>query len=127
MIPEGLKFTKSDEWVKLDGDTASIGITDVAITELSDIVFIEFPNVGSKVSQNAPFGVIESVKAVFDLNSPVSGEVIAINEDVSNNLELLKEDAYNNGWLIKVKVSDKNELNNLMDLNEYQNMPREHH
>lgn len=118
-VLENLKYSKSHEWVKLEGDIATIGITDYAQETLGSIVYLDASPVGSKVKQNKEFGVVESVKAASDLIAPISGEVIEVNEDLVNSPELLNEDAYAN-WIIKVKVSDLEEVNSLLDHNAYQ-------
>jgi len=120
MKKENLKYTKTHEWIGIDGEIATIGLSDFAVKELSDIVFIEFPEKGKKIKMNSPFGTIESVKAAFDLNSPVSGEVIEVNSALSENLNLLKDEPYEKGWLIKVKIENPDELKDLMDFKEYQ-------
>jgi glycine cleavage system H protein len=117
--PPKALFTKTHEWIVVEGDTGTVGITDYAITHLSDIVFIDLPTVGSVTKQGEPFGEIESVKAVASLNAPVSGEVIEVNEPIREQLEILAEDCYGAGWLIKVKISDSDELKNLMNLEAY--------
>ena len=119
MIPEDIKYTKTHEWAKVEGDVVTVGITDFAAEQLGDIVFVEMPATGTTVSQDAAFGVVESVKAAVDLNSPVSGEVVETNMDVADNLTLISEDPYNNAWMIKVKASNLGELDNLMSAAEY--------
>ena len=120
MNKEDLKYTKTHEWVAIDGEIATIGLSDFAVKELNDVVFIEFPEVGKKIKINSPFGTIESVKAAFDLNSPVGGEVIEVNSALSDNLNLLKDEPYEKGWLIKIKIENADELKDLMDFKEYQ-------
>lgn len=115
-----LKYAQTHEWVAINGDIATIGISDFAVKELSDIVFIEFPEVGEKLKQGSPFGTIESVKAAFDLNAPLSGEVKEVNSALSDNLDLLKEDPYEKGWMVKIKIENSDELKNLMDFKQYQ-------
>lgn len=118
-FPNELKFTKSHEWAKLEDDVITLGITEYASTSLGDIVFVELPKVGDTLDRDTNFGVIESVKAVSDLVSPVSGEVIEVNEALSNSPELLNQDPYIEGWLIKIKPADVKELENLMDNEAY--------
>lgn len=118
-VLENLKYAKSHEWVMVDGDIATIGITDYAQHTLGSIVYLDASEVGSKVKQNKEFGVVESVKAASDLISPISGEVIEVNSELITSPELLNEDAFAH-WIIKVKVEDLQELNNLLDHNEYQ-------
>ena len=120
MGKENLKYTKTHEWVKIAEDIASIGISDFAVKELSDIVFIEFPEAGKRIKRGSPFGTIESVKAAFDLNAPISGVVKEVNFALSDNLDLLKEDPCEKGWMIKIKIGDKSELKDLMDFKQYQ-------
>ena len=117
--PKNALYTKTHEWVIVEGEIGTVGITDYAVEHLSDLVFIDLPTVGSVVKQNEAFGEIESVKAVASLNSPVSGEVIEVNESLPEQLELLSEDTYGAGWMIKVKLSDTSELDSLMDLEAY--------
>ena len=120
MEKENLRYTKTHEWVGIDGEIATIGPSDFAVKELNDIVFIEFAEKGKKIKRGSPFGTIESVKAAFDLNSPVSGEVIEVNSALSDNLNLLKDEPYEKGWLIKVKIENPDELKDLMNFKEYQ-------
>ncbi len=119
MSKEELKYTKTHEWIAIEEDVGTIGLTDFAIAELNDIVFLELPDVGKEVNQKEPFGVIESVKAVFDLNSPVSGKVVEINNDLVDNLEKLISDPFNDGWMIKVELSNLDELTDLLDYQNY--------
>ncbi len=123
MIPQDLKFTKTHEWAKLDADTGTvtIGLTDFAIEQLGDIVFVELPAAGQSVTQATPFGVIESVKAAVDLESPVSGEVTEANEALPEELDTLAEDPYGKGWMIKIKATDLAQLDSLMSPAEYEN------
>lgn len=118
-IPANLKYTKEHEWTLIEGDTVTIGITDFAQSALGDIVFLEVPEVGSEVKHGSTFGVVESIKSVSDLYAPVTGEVIARNNDVEGSPEKINEDAYG-AWLIKVKVKDTAELNNLLTPEQYQ-------
>ncbi len=119
-IPSELRYSKDDEWVKVDGDTALIGITDYAQDSLSDIVYLELPDEGDSFDAGDTFGVVESVKAASDLLMPVSGEVTAVNEDLIDAPETINEDPYGDGWMIKVKMSDPDQLNDLMDAEAYQ-------
>jgi glycine cleavage system H protein len=118
-FPEGLRYTKDHEWCRLDGDIATIGITWHAQDALGDIVFTELPKVGESVSSGEPFGVVESVKAVSDLFSPVSGKVTERNDSVIESPEGLNEDCYDDGWLIRVEVSDPADLEGLMTAAQY--------
>jgi glycine cleavage system H protein len=118
--PESYRYTKEHEWVHVDGDHGTVGITDHAQHELGDIVFVDLPKVGTKVTKGQTFGSVESVKAVSDVYSPVSGEVSAINELLSNSPEKLNEDPQGEAWLIKVKLADSLEINELMSAADYQ-------
>jgi len=105
-IPEELKYTKDHEWVKIDGDEATVGITDFAQGELGDIVYLEIETVGDSIDSGDVFGTVEAVKTVSDLFMPVSGEVLEFNEELESSPELVNSDPYGKGWLIKIKVSD---------------------
>jgi glycine cleavage system H protein len=105
MRPNDRQYLKSHEWCKIDGDVATIGISDYAVEHLSDLVFLDLPAVGASVSAGEPFGEIESVKAVSDIYSPVTGEVLEVNEALPDDLDTLKNDAFEAGWMIRVKVS----------------------
>ena len=117
-IPKNLKYTKEHEWVLLEGDTATIGITDFAQSALGDIVFAEVPDVGGAVTQGNTFGVVESIKSVSDLYAPLSGEVIAKNEEVEGSPEKINANAYE-AWLIKVKVKNPGEVSSLLSAEAY--------
>ena len=121
-FPGNLKYSKEHEWVRLEGDVAVIGITEFAQDELGDIVYVEQPKVGDKVSQNEQFGVVESVKTVSDLYSPLSGEVVEVNDDVAGSPENINKDPYGTGWIIKVKTDDTSELDNLLSADDYKTM-----
>ncbi len=118
--PETYKYTKEHEWVHAQGPEATIGITDHAQHELGDIVFVDLPKVGTQVTKGQTFGSVESVKAVSDIFSPVSGEVAAINDLLSQNPEKLNEDPHGDAWLIRVKLGDPGELNELLSAPDYQ-------
>jgi glycine cleavage system H protein len=118
-FPEGLKYSKEHEWVKVEGNEATIGITDFAQDELGDIVYVDVPEVGKALGQNSTFGVVESVKTVSDLYSPVTGEVTAINNEAVSNPELVNKDPYGAGWIIKVKATNLSELDSLLSVEEY--------
>jgi glycine cleavage system H protein len=118
-IPANLKYTKEHEWALLEGTTVTVGITDFAQSALGDIVFLEVPEVGTDLKIGSTFGVVESIKSVSDLYAPISGEVIAKNSDLEGSPEKINEDAYGS-WLIKVKVKDTAELNNLLTAEQYQ-------
>lgn len=118
--PAGLKYSKTHEWVAVEGDLATIGITDFAVQLLSDLVFIDLPKPGKAVVQSQPFGEIESVKHVSDLYSPVSGEVVESNTSLPNQLEMLNQDPFGAGWMVKVRIKDAGELGALLDQTAYQ-------
>ncbi len=120
-IPAELKYATTDEWVKVEGDVATIGITDYAQDSLSDVVFFEaIVSVGDTIKAKQQIATVESVKAAADINSPVSGEVIAINEALADSPELVNKDPYGAAWMIKVKMSNPSELDNLMDAAGYE-------
>ena len=119
--PANLKYSKTDEWVRVEGDQAVIGITDYAQDQLGDIVYIELPWEGAQsVSQGAKFGDIESVKATSELDSPLSGEVVKVNEELKDRPELINDDPYGEGWMLVIKMSNPAELDSLMSADEYQ-------
>lgn len=120
-FPLEFKYSESHEYVKVDGNVVTIGITDYAADQLGDIVYVELPKVGSTLAIGSSFGVVESVKAVSDLYMPVSGKVIEINEALADNPEILTEDAYDNGWMIKVELEDPLEVDALMSSSAYKN------
>ena len=115
MVPEDLRYTKDHEWVRLAGDEATVGITAFAAEQLGDIVFVELPASGRALQAAATFGVVESVKAVSDLFSPLSGEVIEVNADLASQPELVNTDPFGAGWMLKLKVTDPAEANALLD------------
>lgn len=121
-VQEGLSYTKEHEWVKVDGDTGTIGISDHAQEELGDIVFVELPEEGEELSQGDAIGTIEAVKTVSDIYTPVSGEVIESNESLEEEAEKINQDPYGEGWIAKIKMSDKDELDDLMSAEEYEDM-----
>lgn len=114
-VPANLKYTKDHEWVLINGDEATIGITEFAQSELGDIVFVEIETIGETMEKEAIFGSIEAVKTVSDLFMPLTGEIILLNESLENNPELVNTDPYGEGWMIKVKYSNINELDALLD------------
>jgi glycine cleavage system H protein len=114
-FPSDLKYAKTHEWLKLDGDVATIGITDFAQGELSDIVYVEITALGKTIKRDEPLGTIEAVKAVSDLYSPVSGQVIAANESLKDSPANVNKDPYGGGWMAKIKITDPSELKNLLD------------
>ena len=121
-IPAELAYTKEHEWTRIDGDVAVIGITDYAQGELGDIVYVELPEVGTQISMGDSFGTIEAVKAVSDLFAPLSGEVIEINESLNDTPEKINQDPYKEGWMIKLKISDADEKEELLDSQQYENL-----
>lgn len=121
-LRENLKYTKEHEWVRMEKDMATVGITDYAQGELGDIVFVELPEVGSRVEQMKPFGVIEAVKAVSDIFSPLTGEVIEVNTRLENEAGIINKDPYGQGWIIKIKISVPEELDNLLSAEEYKKL-----
>jgi len=120
MYPENFRYTKEHEWVSVEGDTATVGITDHAQHELGDIVYVDLPKTGAKLSKGATLGSVESVKAVSDVYSPVTGEVVAINEALSTAPEKLNGEPHDGAWLIKVKIADVAEIQDLMTAADYQ-------
>jgi len=118
-FPEGLKYTKEHEWVLVEDRIATIGITEYAQQELGDVVYVELPEVGEKIVKDDPFGAVESVKAVSDIYAPVSGTVIEVNDTLPDSPETINDDAYGDGWMIKVEMSDADDLKDLMSAEEY--------
>ena len=114
-VPPDLRYTKDHEWVRLDGDMATVGITDYAAEQLGDIVFVELPAVGKALEQFGAFGVVESVKAVSDLFAPLSGEVTDANDALTGKPELVNSDPYGEGWMVRVRIADTGQLDELMD------------
>jgi glycine cleavage system H protein len=125
MAPVDLRYTKDHEWVKLDGDVATVGVTDFAANQLGDVVFVDLPQVGRVVDQFATFGVVESVKAVSDLYAPVSGEVVEVNGDLGSKPELVNSDPFGAGWMIKVRVAEAGQVGELLDAAAYQALTSE--
>ena len=120
MNPKELKYTKEHEWIKVEGDIATMGITDHAQEKLTDVVFVELPKKGKVVKQSETLAVLESVKAVSDVYSPVSGEVVEVNETLTDKPALVNIKPYDEGWIVKLKVKDSKELDNLMTAEEYE-------
>ena len=118
-IPDNLRYSAEDEWVRDDEDRAVVGVTDYAQQQLGDIVFVELPEVGTTIERGDPFGVIESVKAVSDLFAPVSGEVVEVNGDLVDRPEVVNEDCYGDGWIIAIEASDEGEVESLLDASAY--------
>ena len=122
MLPEDLKYTKEHEWIKIDGDEATVGITDHAQTELGDITFVELPDVGKEVKQADSVATVESVKAASDVYSPLSGKILAVNEDLKTAPEGINQSPYENGWIYKISLSNISEADSLMDSSEYEKL-----
>ena len=122
MYPKNLKYTETHEWVEVDKDTATVGITNFATKQLTDLVYVELPSMRAKVAKGSSFGVVESVKAVSDLHSPVSGTVVKVNEKLSKEPEIVTQDPYGKGWMIKVKIEDRTDLDALLDSEEYEEL-----
>lgn len=118
-VPADLKYTEDHEWIKVDGDVATIGITDYAQGELGDVVFVELPEVGAELTKSDPFGTIEAVKAVSDLFAPANGEVVEINEALADAPETVNKSPYEDGWMIKIKLADAGDLDDLLDAAAY--------
>jgi glycine cleavage system H protein len=121
-IPENLKYTKDHEWIKIDGEEAYIGITDYAQNELGDIVFVEIETEGEKLNKEEVFGTVEAVKTVSDIFMPISGEVLEVNSKLEDSPEIVNKDPYGEGWLIKIKISDQSELDDLLDASKYKEL-----
>ena len=122
MIPSDLRYTSDHEWVRVDGDTATIGITQFAADQLGDVVFVDLPSVGTALTQFGTFGVVESVKAVSDLYAPISGEVAEANPELGAKPELVNSDPYGAGWMIRVKVGDAGQIAGLLEPDAYERL-----
>ena len=122
MVPPELRYTKDHEWVRLDGDVATIGVTSFAAEQLGDVVFVELPEAGRTLAQHATFGVIESVKAVSDLFAPVSGEVVEANPALAGEPELINSDPYGTGWMIRIRVSEPGQVDGLLEATAYEQL-----
>ncbi len=118
-FPANLKYTKEHEWVAIDGDVATVGITDFAQGELGDIVFVEIETIGQTIGRDEVFGTVEAVKTVSDLFMPISGEVLEKNTELDNAPEVLNSDPYSAGWMIKIKITEASEINSLMSADDY--------
>jgi len=118
-IPQNLKFAKSHEWVRVEGNLATIGITDHAQHELTDVVYVEVPKPDAEVEAGKPCAVVESVKAASDIYAPVSGDIVAVNEDLASQPELVNQDPYGKGWMFQIKLRDPGELNELLSPSDY--------
>jgi len=122
MYPKNLKYSQTHEWVKVDKDVVTVGVTDFAAKRLTDLAYLELPSIGEKVAKGSSFGVVETVKAVSDLYSPISGKIIKVNEDLSKEPDTVTEDPYGEGWMIIVKIEDLSELDTLMDSEKYEQL-----
>ncbi|MGD8397203.1 MAG: glycine cleavage system protein GcvH [Candidatus Eiseniibacteriota bacterium] len=118
-IPEHLRYTEDHEWVEIEDDVATVGITDYAQSELGDIVYVEMPEIGTAVTQGKPFGLLEAVKTVADLYAPLSGEVVEYNPLLADNPELINNSTYEEGWIIRIRLRDESEFGNLLDAQAY--------
>ena len=125
MVPQDLRYTKEHEWVRIEGDLATVGITDFAAEQLGDVVFVDLPEVGRAVAQSAAVGVIESVKAVSDLFAPVGGEVVEINAELTTKPELLNSDPFGGGWMLRIRISDPTAVDSLLDQAAYEALTSE--
>ena len=121
-IPDELHYTSDDEWVHAEDDFVTLGVTDFAQQQLGDIVYVELPSVGDQLESGVAFGVIESVKAVSDLNAPISGQVVAINEELVDQPEIINEECYGAGWIIKIKPSNADGIDSLLDADGYRKL-----
>jgi glycine cleavage system H protein len=120
MYPEEYYYTKEHEWIKVDNDEAVVGITDFAQKQLGDVVYVELPEVGAAFEFHQSLGVIESVKAVSDIYSPISGNVVAVNEELDGSPEIVNEDPHGKGWIVRLKLGDETEIEKLMTATEYE-------
>ncbi|MCH7938306.1 MAG: glycine cleavage system protein GcvH [Candidatus Marinimicrobia bacterium] len=121
-IPTDLQYTKDHEWIRREDDLAVLGITDFAQSELGDIIFVEFPDVGATFKQGEVFGTVEAVKTVADLFMPVAGEVVEVNSSLEGNPEQVNSDPYGLGWMVKVRIADSSQLDDLMGASEYKDL-----
>jgi len=119
-FPDDLKYTREHEWAAVQGRVATVGITDFAQDKLGDVVFVELPAPGDEVTKEEPMGVVESVKAVSDVYAPVSGTVLEINDDLPDSPQIVNEDPYGDGWMVKIEMTDPSELDDLMDVEKYE-------
>jgi len=125
MVPKDLRYTKEHEWVRVEGDLATVGITDFAAEQLGDVVFVDLPEVGRTVAQFAAVGVIESVKAVSDLFAPVGGDVVETNAELTTKPELLNSDPHGQGWMLRIRLTDRTALDGLLDVAAYEALTSE--
>lgn len=121
-VRDGLKYTDTHEWVKIKGDRAIVGITDYAQSELTDIVFVELPDVGKEVKKGEELCVVESVKSVSEIHAPVSGKIVNVNKKLDDTPETVNESPYDDGWLVEIEIKDKSEINGLLDAESYKKM-----
>jgi len=119
-IPADLKYAKSDEWIRVDGNTATVGVSDFAQSELSDVVYVEMPAVGEVFEAGQSFGSVESVKAASEVYLPVAGKITAVNDDLASKPELINQEPYGAGWIVKIEITDAGNLSNLLDAAAYQ-------
>jgi len=118
-FPENIKYTKDHEWIRIEGNTGTLGITDYAQGELGDVVFVELPAKGKQIKQGESFGSIEAVKAVSDLYAPLSGEVVEVNGRLDKEPEIVNREPYDGGWMLKIRIGNSSEVNNLLDVKQY--------
>jgi len=121
-FPAELKYTKDHEWIKIDGDIATIGITDFAQRELGDIVYVDVTTIGETIDKEAIFGTVEAVKTVSDLFMPLTGEVLEMNKDIDNNPESVNADPYGAGWMIKIKITNASQISELLGVDDYKKL-----
>jgi glycine cleavage system H protein len=124
-IPAGLKYTKEHEWVKMEGNVATVGITDHAQNQLGDIVFVDLPKIGKTVELMKAFGTIESVKAASDIFSPLTGKIVAVNDVLAKTPELINQDCYVKGWMVKIEAANPSEVSQLLDAKAYAELVKE--
>ncbi len=120
MYPEEYRYSKDHEWIKVEGDLGTIGITDFAQKQMGDVVYVEMPDIGTELGHHQTIGVIESVKAVSDIYSPTAGEVVEVNEDLNKSPELVNEDPHGKGWIIKIKIKKSSEVEKMMSYSDYE-------
>jgi len=125
MVPGDLRYTKDHEWVRIDGDEATVGVTEYAAEQLGDVVFVDLPQVGRALEQHATFGVVESVKAVSDMYAPLAGEVTAVNEALASQPELVNSQPFGDGWMIRVRIADVAQVDGLLDPAAYERLVAE--
>lgn len=126
MRPSDIKFSQTHEWARVEGDIVTVGFTDFAVEQLSDLVFIDLSEIGRAVKQGEPFGEVESVKAVSDITAPVSGEIIEVNEPLTSNLGTVTKEPFGAGWMVKIKMSNPDELKSLLSAADYDKLCEEH-